>query len=1111
LGGINGNLNSDADQLTASLSVHDPEWGTWSGEGTWNTATNLGTFTVHSDSLQLTPDRLMSLPGVPKAIWQQLQATGEITTELRVSRTAADQAVQTRVSLTPKAASVRVASIGLELENVNGSIEIDNAVVHLRGMRATAANGSVEASGKLDFTPTPSVLQFHVAANRLDLRRLPSSWAIPPKLEGYLKGSADIELLVGDETVQTRGQGRGEVENARVAGIPAERVELRLTTDGRRFRFNDATSMMPMNILSAICLQPPASPPPAPTFEVKFDFKDVDLADLVQRMELKIPLALAGRVSLSAKAQLPLNQVSDPRAYRLTGKTNASRLSIEHVDFENVNADLILRDGVLSLTNLVGTIPKLEISDMAAGTVSGQARAELFPLKDLSAEMSIERLPVGIVARLLGMALEGNRGMIGGVLKFHSPIASLRDPQNWKASAELASNRLDVFGHSANSVLLAATISEGTARVTRFSAQVDGARLESDGSLELVQPFRYAGRLRVLPRGTARLQTLVPEAKLPFEVNGAIEASGDLRGTLSPLSIDAKGVGGASRLAVGPARIDRLDFGWSADRERVGIRDIRASVYEGAVRGSAEFPLAAASDGRIDIDFDRIDTVDLAREWNSMPVRLSGRANGRLTARTSGPDRQWSADLELSAPHLRVSDIPTNQFQATVRYRPKALEYEFTGEPAGGRLRWVGTAPLDPPGPPEGELQLTGLDLARWSAEPSSMHGRIDLHAKYRNMGGALTGQGQLEVRSLGRGDIETSDRLVADLKINQSVVTISGPNGGFAGGDIRTRGRYDLAGRERGYISINLTGVDSRRLFAPFPALSRNVTATFDGQLRGSLGREFSGTGQLSFSRGRLFGLTVTDGRLPFDWAAARSGLGEVKFHEMSAQAGNGRITGDVEYAWGPESRTSGQLRFLRADLKAVLTETADFSSVSGKANGRFDFRGENVRDVDDLSGTLAMEFTQPSTLEAPFFRPIAPYIAPGQSLTGFTRGDLLAHLSRGVFRIQRLALEAPSARMMADGSVSVEGRLDLSVAALTGQIGPNSQLMRLGGITLPAVGPLPVATIVRLSNSLSNHVVRLRVGGTIHSPTVQVNAAALLSESVLRYFLSTSSLPLP
>jgi hypothetical protein len=114
-------------------------------------------------------------------------------------------------------------------------------------------------------------------------------------------------------------------------------------------------------------------------------------------------------------------------------------------------------------------------------------------------------------------------------------------------------------------------------------------------------------------------------------------------------------------------------------------------------------------------------------------------------------------------------------------------------------------------------------------------------------------------------------------------------------------------------------------------------------------------------------------------------------------------------------------------------------------------------------------------------------------------------------VFRVQRLTLEAPSVRMFADGSVTVEGRLDLGVAALTGQIGPNSELMRLAGVTLPAVGPVPVATIVRLSNSLSNRIVRLRVGGTIHSPTVQVNAAALLSESILRYFLSTSNLPVP
>ena len=114
-----------------------------------------------------------------------------------------------------------------------------------------------------------------------------------------------------------------------MAGIPAERVELRLTTDGRRFRFNDATSMLSTNLLAAICLQPPAPQQPAPTFEVSFDFKDVDLADVIQRLNLKIPVAIGGRVSLSAKAQLPLNHVSDTRlplngkARRLASRSRA--------------------------------------------------------------------------------------------------------------------------------------------------------------------------------------------------------------------------------------------------------------------------------------------------------------------------------------------------------------------------------------------------------------------------------------------------------------------------------------------------------------------------------------------------------------------------------------------------------------------------------------------------------------------------------------------------------------------------------------------------------------------------------------------------------------------
>jgi hypothetical protein len=390
------------------------------------------------------------------------------------------------------------------------------------------------------------------------------------------------------------------------------------------------------------------------------------------------------------------------------------------------------------------------------------------------------------------------------------------------------------------------------------------------------------------------------------------------------------------------------------------------------------------------------------------------------------------------------------------------------------------------------------------------LRGLLDLDVVVEEGAGARSGRGRLTLTDLGSGDIDISERLVVDLRISGSTISLTGPDGSLAGGTVRGRGRYDLSGRERGFVAINLTGVDARRLLSPFPGLGEHVNATLDGQIRGSLTREFAGSGQFSFSRGRVFGLTVTEARAPFTWAYALGSRGEVRFRDVTAQAGSGRITAEADVAVSSENRVAGHVRFLGVDLKSVLTETADFGRVTGRADGSFDFRGDNVHDVDDLSGSLRLTFTQASALETPILRPIAPYVAPGQSFLGFTRGDLQAFLSKGVFRIQQLTLEAPSLRIFAEGNVTTAGRLDIFINALTGQIGGNPQLIRLTGLTLP-IGPIPITMLTRLSKDLSNRVVRLRVGGSIRAPTVQVNAAALLSESVVRYFLSTSGASMP
>jgi translocation and assembly module TamB len=1114
VGGIHGSLQSRDGRVLIDANLHDPEWGEWSAEGAWDLQAVVGSLALQTESAQLSQDRLKTVPWVPPVVWEQVQAEGKSAATVRIARDGRDDAVHTNVVLKPQGASIGVAAIDLALHAITGSIEIDDAVVHLHDMSARAANGHVNVDGKLDFESTPSILQFQVNVRDIDLRRLPASWSLPPQLEGSLRGAAEIELAIRDGEVETRGQGHGEVEHARVAGIPAERVALRLTADGKRFHFLGAENAAAAftAVFTGIALQAPAGvPKPPPAVELSFEFKDVDIAEVIQRAQVQLPIQVAGRVSLSAKARLPLDRMRDFRAYQLTGRASASRLTIEGVDLADLRADLTFQDGVLSLANLSGSVPGENRNPRAVGKLAGGARLGLFPQSDLTAEFSLDRIPVGAILRRLGVSGEHERGVLAGRVAFQSPLAGLRDPKNWAAAAELRSDHFQLFGRNLSELQLAIRVADGIARSTRATVRGEGIALQGDGSLELATPYPFSAQVRLSPLESSDLRRLVPELELPEAVSGRLEAAGNLRGTLTPWTITATGTGGASAVRVASAHLERVGFNWLFDNGRLQIRDIRAQLYDGAVTATLDLPTAANADTKFAAVFERINAGPLVRDWPAIPIGLQGRVNGTLDALFAARTRRFTADLNLSSPRLRVAGVPTDRFRAQLHYRPEAVDYEFTGEPLGGKLVFAGRAPLDPPGLPDGRLQLERLDLSRWSPDDSTLRGRADFNLTYRNQGGSLSGQGRLEIRGLGGLETEISDRLTADLRVAGSVITVDGPTGALAGGDLRGRGRYDLSRRERGFISLRFTSVDARRLLSPWPKLAANVNAIVDGQVRGSLGREFSGTGQISFSRGHLFGLTVTDGRFPFDWAYALGGSGELKFHEMTAQGGSGRFTGDSDFQFGLDHRLTGRVRFTGVDLKSVLTETADFNRISGRADGRFDFHGENVRDFDDLSGILAANFTQTSALEAPILRPIAPYIAPGQSLTGFTRGDLLAHLAHGVFRVQRLTLEAPSLRLYGEGSVTVEGRLDLAINAMTGQIGANPDLIRLTGLRLPTIGPIPVTMIVRASNMLSNHLIRLRVGGTIRAPSVQVNAAALLSEGVLRYFLSSSGVSLP
>ena len=181
------------------------------------------------------------------------------------------------------------------------------------------------------------------------------------------------------------------------------------------------------------------------------------------------------------------------------------------------------------------------------------------------------------------------------------------------------------------------------------------------------------------------------------------------------------------------------------------------------------------------------------------------------------------------------------------------------------------------------------------------------------------------------------------------------------------------------------------------------------------------------------------------------------------------------------------------------------------GQVTGRVDFSSDGLRSFDDLDATAAATLSQSQALQIPVLSVLAPFVAPGQSATTFDQGDLRGRLSRGVFRLQRLTLTSRIVGLVIVGNVTTQGRLDLDVTGNTGRLGINPAFLRVAGVSVPAVGPIPVGVILEVSSYLANRVIHLRVTGTVRNPDVRLEPITLLAEEAVRFFVLQSGAPVP
>jgi translocation and assembly module TamB len=866
---------------------------------------------------------------------------------------------------------------------------------------------------------------------------------------------------------------------------------------------------------------------------------EVNLATVIRQLGLNLSFPVSGTLSFSVVASMPVDSPGDLRSYRARGTAMLKRVNVAGVEATQVRTRFRYRDGVLSLEDLAGQVPAA--NQPGADNFAGEVQVRLAPLGELTALLRLTDVPADNALRVLPAGADA-RGHLSGTVQVRVPTARLTDPAAWTASADVTTDDAWAYGLDLKKASVRVGLAHGVATVDELRGQLHDAPVSGFGRVRLKGAYPYEAVLNLDNADLRALQDLKPELRPPVQLRGTMTLETSFQGTLSPLTYKDAGKVQARDVIVEGITADSLSFRWETMPDRLFLYAIDARLYQGRVRGSALQPLRANVPASADLALEGVQVETFARRLLGRQLTLQGLASGTYHAQwgPAGDDgvRENTTQLDLSSPLLRVGGFGVKQVTARVEVRRGTTAYALTGSALEGKLELEGTLPRTAE-PVPSDAPATGrltLERGRLSRLGGALHmeeildplrGQVSLDVEYRH-GPDLwpVGRGRVFFKDVRWHSDLITDAMRADVALSGGEARLSNMSGGFGGGELGGRVAFNLKNPERGHFNLTLDRAEASTVITPVYHLLTGATTDATGpttlplqgalqvNLRGNLGREWRGSGNVVLTRGKVYGVDVTEWRWPVSFAYnLRHGRGQVEIHDSTAQLAQGRAVGDASFVIGIASRAEGSVRFTDLDLRTLARSFGDVGSLAaGRVSGRLKFNGNQVRSLDDINATLDTALTQTQALELPVLRVLVPYVPAGTGSTTFQKGDLQARMSNGVIRVQHLSLASDLLKLVVEGTMSRQGRLNLEATTTTGNLGGLNNATLLGlAREIPAAGPIPVALIAQLSTFLAGRTVHLRIGGTLRNPTVQIEPVALLTEEAIRLILGRVNVYVP
>jgi translocation and assembly module TamB len=1094
IAGTNGRITSSGDQLNLAMTVDDQTWRQWKIDGDIDASFHEGAIHATAKQVPITGELLRKLPLAPVDLTEQISVDGPVDVDVRLRLPAENLTNSVQAELATRQAGITLPALGLKIEDATADVTLKKGIAALKDVTGSLAGGSLEASGELDLVARPLKLNLKVAAREMDISRFPAGRSLPEDTSGKISGQATLQFgLTEQGAIHVFGKGHAKVNDAVVAGVAVEPIEIKLQ-GGEDLPQGDRASG-----------------------ELSFHLRvrDAPLAGMLARLQkftnAPPPDELDGAVTTDLNVAIPLATINDMATYRVSGKLEPSQARWRTLAAEKVQASINYSSGKLELDGLSA---QLLAEKEAAGKLQGSLKVRLTPRGDVSTALTIEGLPLAAIARL-AEADQIPQGRAQLNVAAAAPLDHVAEAAAWHGLGKLDIPDIEFNGRSAHGVSANFRIAEGTAHFTELQATAFNTPVTASAAVVLREPYDFSVKFMVPP---VNLRPLLEEMQVALSepVAAQVSASGRLSGSLRPFAWQGMGQAKATDLQVRQWSIEQTQFDWAVDPERISLKQIEANLLGGRVKAKATIPLVKDSPLKVSGDVEELQLDQIFSKLSELPVQAHGIVNGSFSLSGERPE-DLTGEVRLDSERATVRGIDASALKLRGSMAHGSVAYEASSDLLDGQFKAKGE--LDLGHDPVRDLRGKGhvslhhiplevvADLINTSRPPVSGELGFDLDYIHETLSQSPSGHGRLVLSDVRWDRRELVRRVESDVLLADNELRLPGIEAQLGSGELTASVSLPLKKHAKGDFRMSLSHVPADKLLALWPDLEKEIQGTFDAQLRGTLGSPIVGGGAVAASQAKVAGIDVSGMRLPLQFLySPASGRGEIKIAESTVQAAHGKIRGGANIVYDRALAISGKVQLTDLRLSSLAHGSGSLGSISsGGISGLIEFGSSNFRSLDDLNASYNLTFAQAQASQFPVLSDLSRYILPTvPSATSFQKGKLVGRLAGGVARIQRFALTGDDTRLLADGTITVQGRLDLNIVASTGGDPLSRGVIRRVALPIIEAQTVPLALLTRANAVMADQLVYLRVGGTIHSPSVQVRAAPQLEYEALRFFLT-------